>query len=105
MKHGGIHHELALRVTGAMGAAFGVEVGLDEALIRHAAPGRGDYQSNAALSLARPLGRPSREGADRIVSALDTGELLASAEVAGPGFINFTLRRDWLERHAVRMLA
>lgn len=104
MKHGGIPHELASRVVAAVGTAFDVEIGLDQALIRHATPGRGDYQSNAAMSLARRLGRPSREVAEKIVSTLGAGEMLAPPEVAGPGFINFTLRRDWLERHTERLL-
>lgn len=54
----------------------------------------GDYQCNAALGLARRIGRNPRELAGdlaREMLDLDTG-LLAGAEVAGPGFLNLRLR-------------
>jgi len=54
----------------------------------------GDFASNIALRLARPLRRPPRELADAIVAALPASPLLRRAEVAGAGFINFYLAAD-----------
>jgi arginyl-tRNA synthetase len=50
----------------------------------------GDYASNIAMQLAKQIGRPPRDVAQEIIDALHS-DLLASAELAGPGFINITL--------------
>jgi arginyl-tRNA synthetase len=54
----------------------------------------GDYACNIALRLARTVGRPPRELAAAIVAALPASPLVARAEVAGAGFINFHLVRE-----------
>jgi arginyl-tRNA synthetase len=54
-------------------------------------PSHGDYACNIALRLAKPAQRAAREIAAAIVAALAPHPLLAHAEVAGPGFINFRL--------------
>jgi len=51
----------------------------------------GDFASNIALRSAKPARRSPRELAQLIVAALPSDAALASAEVAGPGFINFRL--------------
>ena len=51
----------------------------------------GDFATNAALQLAKRAGRKPREVAEAIVAALGTNDVLAHADIAGPGFINFTL--------------
>ncbi len=51
----------------------------------------GDFASNLALQLARPMKANPREVAARLVAALPKSEWVARAEIAGPGFINFTL--------------
>ncbi len=52
----------------------------------------GDLATNLAMKLARPLRRPPLEIAETIAAALtatgDTGDLIATAEAARPGFIN-----------------
>lgn len=54
-------------------------------------PQFGDYATNVALQLAKPLGKNPREIAETLASALrETGEY-ADVTVAGPGFINMTL--------------
>jgi arginyl-tRNA synthetase len=51
----------------------------------------GDFATNVALQLAKRVGRKPRDTAEAIVAALaPTGEI-AKADIAGPGFINFTL--------------
>jgi arginyl-tRNA synthetase len=54
----------------------------------------GDYASNIALRLAKTVGRPPRELAAAIIAALPPSPMVARAEVAGAGFINFHLVRD-----------
>ncbi|NGM86188.1 arginine--tRNA ligase [Parapusillimonas sp. SGNA-6] len=55
----------------------------------------GDIATNVAMQLAKPARRNPRELAQQIVDALlrapDVNALIASAEIAGPGFINFRL--------------
>jgi arginyl-tRNA synthetase len=52
----------------------------------------GDYQTNAALVLGKQRGENPRELAERIVGQLKVGDLCEPPTIAGPGFINFTLR-------------
>ena len=54
-----------------------------------------DCQANGALPLAKELGRKPRDVADAIVAAADL-DGVAEAEVAGPGFINITLRPEFV---------
>ncbi len=57
----------------------------------------GDLATNLALVLAKPLKAPPRKVAERIVAALALPPgLVAAVEIAGPGFINFTLASDQL---------
>ena len=49
----------------------------------------GDFACNAALLLAKPLGKKPREVAETIVAALPKNHLVDQVEIAGPGFINF----------------
>ncbi|WP_022901857.1 arginine--tRNA ligase [Humibacter albus] len=51
----------------------------------------GDWASNAAMRLAKPLGANPRELAQEIALESERLDGVASAEVAGPGFINFRL--------------
>ena len=58
----------------------------------------GDWATSVALGLARTLGMNPRDVAGKIVGRLPIGgdSIIAAAEIAGPGFINLTLRPDWL---------
>jgi arginyl-tRNA synthetase len=51
----------------------------------------GDFQTNLALQLAKPLGKPPRAIAQLLVDNLPASPLVAKVEIAGPGFINFFL--------------
>ncbi|MBR4877177.1 MAG: arginine--tRNA ligase, partial [Rhodocyclaceae bacterium] len=53
--------------------------------------GHGDFASNLAMQLARTLRRNPRELAQQLVAALPESALVDKVEVAGAGFINFTL--------------
>ncbi len=57
----------------------------------------GDFAVNLAMLLARQARQNPRQVAETLVRHLDTtGTWIARAEVAGPGFINFTLDHRWL---------
>ncbi len=51
----------------------------------------GDLATNAAMVLAKPAGTNPRGLAEKIVAGLEARDEVASAEIAGPGFINLTL--------------
>src|SRR5579875_1101650 len=53
----------------------------------------GDYATNVALQLAKPLSRPPREVADALAAKLQETlpEQISGVTVAGPGFLNLTL--------------
>lgn len=56
--------------------------------------GHGDFASNLAMTLAKPLRGAPRKIAEALVAALPASPLLARVEIAGPGFINFFLTAD-----------
>ena len=64
---------------------------------------RSDYQANGVMALAKVLGRPPREVADEIVARLDL-EGLADVQVAGPGFLNLTVRHELFGRQLLELL-
>ncbi|MGB8388258.1 arginine--tRNA ligase [Mycobacterium sp.] len=79
-------------------AAVLTERGLDAAALpqtvtveRPRNPEHGDYASNLALQLGKKVGANPRELAGWLAEALGQAEGIASAEVAGPGFINMRL--------------
>jgi arginyl-tRNA synthetase len=57
-----------------------------------------------ALPLGKRLGRAPRQVAGELAARLDVTDMCAAPEVSGPGFINFTLRDDWIAAQASRML-
>ena len=62
-------------------------------------PEHGDFASNAALVLAKPLRQPPRRIAEILLKGMRVPEgLLQKVEIAGPGFINFFLADHyWLQ--------
>lgn len=70
-------------------------------------PEMGDYSSNAAMILAKPLGRPPREIAAELVPLVTErlGEAVNRLEIAGPGFINLFLDDRWYRDAAAALAA
>jgi arginyl-tRNA synthetase len=93
---------LAQRVHDAIVASFGPDFSGADPLIRPSS--FADFQANVALPLAKRLGRPPREVAGALAGRLDVSDVSEPPEVSGPGFINFTLRDDWIAAQASRML-
>src|SRR6188472_853634 len=61
-------------------------------------PTHGDMATNAAMVLAKDAGKKPRELAESIAAKLRSDGKVASADVAGPGFINLTLKANvWCE--------
>ncbi len=58
----------------------------------------GDYQANAAMGLAKVLGKQPRQVAQELVDRLKIDDILEKPEIAGPGFINLKFRSDWLAK-------
>ena len=79
-------------------AADGEE--LDPALGPASKPEFGDFQANGALGLAKRLGKPPRLIAEAIAAQLQLDDtfkqLCEPVQIAGPGFLNLTLKAEVL---------
>lgn len=58
--------------------------------------GHGDWATNIAMQLAKPFGTSPRELAAAIAASVPIGDVVDKIEVAGPGFMNFTLSSCWI---------
>jgi arginyl-tRNA synthetase len=69
-------------------------------------PSHGDLATNAAMVLAKDAGKKPRELAEAIAERLRADDWVESADVAGPGFINLTLKPQvWREALRAAILA
>ena len=95
---------LVATLQARLGAAFAAVAGesVDPALRRSR---RADYQADGALAAARALGRDPRELATAALALDPLADLCSVAEVAGPGFVNLTVRDDVLSGLADTMAA
>lgn len=88
---------LETRFDRALNAAFGSELVISVPVVGVASnPKFGDYQSNVSLALAKPLGQSPRGIADQILQHLEVDDLCELPTIAGPGFINLTLKPTFL---------
>ncbi len=89
--------QLKNSVSEALVAAFGAELADSDPLVVTASnPKFGDYQSNVALSLPKKLKIAPRNIAERIVENLKVDNFCETPTIAGPGFINFTIKPTYL---------
>ena len=65
----------------------------------------GDYQTNAALVLAKQRGENPRQLAQKIIDHLEVVEWSAAPTIAGAGFINFKLRPEILAARTSELLS
>jgi arginyl-tRNA synthetase len=94
--------DLAGRLSEAAGAAFaklGLDAGLG-AMRRSDRPDLADFQCNGAMAAAKATKKNPREIASAVVEELKASPLVASAEMAGPGFINVRLSAAGLAERA-----
>jgi arginyl-tRNA synthetase len=93
-----IVEQLKTRFTQTLVAAFGDDfAGTDPMVVAASNPKFGDYQSNASLSLAKRLGQQPRAIAQQIIEHLDVSDICEPPTIAGPGFINLTVKPAYLE--------
>jgi arginyl-tRNA synthetase len=64
----------------------------------------GDLSTPVAMALARTLKRPPRDIAKDIAGGVSGEGIFERVEVAGPGFINFTFKRNFLHSELKRLL-
>ena len=84
---------------------IGAPPGVVPALERPRDPSHGDWATNVAMVLAKPLGRKPRDIAQEIISGIDNDRAgIAGAEIAGPGFINFRISTNVLAQGLLAML-
>jgi arginyl-tRNA synthetase len=77
-----------------------------EAQVRQSAKAQfGDYQANGVMSVAKKLAMPPRQLAEKVVALLDLSGIASKIEIAGPGFINIFLAREFVAANADAALA
>jgi arginyl-tRNA synthetase len=87
---------LGARLRAAVAAAFGPDFADVDPMVRRS--DRADYQADLAMGLAKPLKRAPRQVAEAVVGKLDARDVCERVEIAGPGFINLSLARAFLEQ-------
>jgi arginyl-tRNA synthetase len=75
----------------------------DPMIRRSTDPRFGDFQSNCAMGLAKRIGAKPRDVAERIKAALSIDDICDEPEIAGPGFINLRLRREFMAQQLERI--
>ena len=93
-----LEQELSSWIRGVFSTAFaGAAVGqVSPSVVPTADESFGDYQCNACLALAKQLKQPPRAVAQTVVNAAGLPPSIHKIDIAGPGFLNLTLKADWL---------
>src|SRR5271155_5992433 len=91
--------QVLARVHAVCAAELGTAADLSRVVVEPPRdPAHGDMATNAAMVLAKEAKAKPRDLAEAIASRLRADELIASVDVAGPGFINLTLKAPvWSE--------
>src|ERR1700743_955046 len=82
-------------VCGALASENGWPAGIDLSRVVVEPPrdaAHGDMATNAAMVLAKEARAKPRDLAEAIAARLRSDDLIASVDIAGPGFINLTLK-------------
>ncbi|WP_371188520.1 arginine--tRNA ligase [Thalassotalea maritima] len=90
-----IRQLLSEKVSAAMIAA-GLPEDTNPAVSISSRPQFGDYQANGVMGAAKKLKTNPRELAQKVVDNLDLDGIADNIELAGPGFINIHLDKNWL---------
>jgi arginyl-tRNA synthetase len=86
-------------------AALGVTLSMEEIVVEQSKDkSHGDYATNLAMQLARPLSQSPRIIASKIISQFEKG-LFEKIDVAGPGFINFFVKAATLTSIIAKIIA
>ncbi|MDY7006706.1 MAG: arginine--tRNA ligase [Cyanobacteriota bacterium] len=97
--------QLKSKFDKAIIAAFGQDLAnIDPMVVPASNPKFGDYQCNVAMSLAKKLKNKPRAIATQIIEKLDITDICKPPEIAGPGFINITLKPEYIEVHLQQII-
>ncbi|WP_439256824.1 arginine--tRNA ligase [Lonepinella sp. BR2271] len=83
----------------------GAEQNAEPAVRQSGKPQFGDYQANGIMGAAKKLGLNPREFAQKVVDAVELNGIVEKLEIAGPGFINIFLDKNWLADNAEQALS
>ena len=87
---------LTRRLESALAAVLGESAA---AVIQPAGrPEFGDYQANGVMAAAKRSRQNPRALAEAVVAAADLGDIAEPLTIAGPGFINITLKNQYLDQ-------
>ena len=90
--------QIKTRFQQALVTAFGPDLAGYNPMITPASnPKFGDYQSNVAMSLTKQLKQKPGDIAQTLADNLEIADICEPPEIAGPGFINLTLKPAYLE--------
>ncbi len=96
-----VREVLAERLSTALAAAGFSEAKAD--VVAAADTRFGDYQTNAAMVLAKQRKTNPRQVAAEIITHLQVEDISETPEIAGAGFINFRLKTDFIARQATAL--
>lgn len=102
-----IESNLKQALCNAVKQAFDVTIDVSSILIEIPKDkSHGDYASNIAMQLTRTLKKNPKNIAESILASLDKAEAdIESFEIAGPGFINFTIKNTSLAQIITKVLS
>ena len=90
------NEELLKNVVVSAAKALGQDLGLGDIVIEHSRDtAHGDYSTNVAMRSCRLFGMKPRDLAEKLISEMKS-DAIEKIEIAGPGFINFFLKKDAL---------
>lgn len=91
------NEELLKNVVVSAAKALGQDLGLGDIVIEHSRDSaHGDYSTNVAMRSCRLFGMKPRDLAEKLIPEMK-GDAIEKIEIAGPGFINFFLKKDALQ--------
>ncbi|MDD6801529.1 MAG: arginine--tRNA ligase [Mollicutes bacterium] len=91
------NEELLKNVVVSAAKALGQDLGLGDIVIEHSRDtAHGDYSTNVAMRSCRLFGMKPRDLAEKLISEMKS-DAIDKIEIAGPGFINFFLKKDALQ--------
>ena len=94
-----------MRAIETLEAALGEAAGAAVELERPSDAAHGDYATNVAMRLAGARRAAPREIAEELAEHASALPQVERAEIAGPGFVNLWLARDWYGEALAEMLA
>ena len=94
-----------MRAIETLEAALGEAAGATVVLERPSDAAHGDYATNVAMRLAGARRAAPREIAEELAEHASALPQVERAEIAGPGFVNLWLARDWYGEALAEMLA